>query len=150
MSTFEIPSDLRRLISEGKISEDGVATIARLNPDALRKFLEQDGRSAVGVVSITSDKPPLSDEATWRVIVLTGNLTTGMDVENDARLTAILEGLTITFPLTIENLSRLTGISAADFEQALIDPKLIPIATKYDMAIKASYIFSTLQQARGE
>ena len=140
------PADeLRRLIAEGRISHEALHAITGISPAALATFL-REAPSGTPVISTWSS--PLSSDESGRLNILASQLAEGFQIDDDVRLRAIFEGLTIDCKLTLENIAQLTGIDMDDLAAALDDPRSIPTEKKYALAIKGSYFINAVNQAR--
>lgn len=142
------PADeLRRIIAEGRLSEDALQAITGIQPEKLRSFLDE---AKLGMSGLTAEPQALSSDEGARLSILAAQLTEGLRIGEDERLKAIVESLTIESRLTLPNLAQLTGIDVDDLEGALRDPRTIPIEKKYELAIKGSYLIGAINQARGQ
>ena len=90
----------------------------------------------------------VSSKTRW-LSVLAGYLTEGLRIGDDERLKAIFESLTIECRLTLGNIAQLTGLDVEDLENAVRDPRTVPIEKKYELAIKGSYLINAVNRARG-
>lgn len=108
-----------------------------------------DQETKSGMSEVTDERSRLSDDERARLSILSAQLTEGLGIDNDHRLKAIFESLTIECGLTPHNISRLTGLNVGDIEHAVRDPHLVPIDRKYELAIKGSYLINAVNQARG-
>jgi len=143
---YDPVEELRRLILEGRISEDALQAITGIQPEKLRFALDT---AKLGMRRFTAEPLALSDEETMRLSILPGQLAEGMQIGDDERLKAILESLTIECRLTLENLARLTGLGVDDLRSTLRDPRTVAIEKKYELGIKGSYLINAINQARG-
>ncbi|SMQ73992.1 HTH domain-containing protein [Agreia sp. VKM Ac-1783] len=140
---FDAPAGLRRLLAEGAITDRSLHSLTGMTLDALRAFLSV-GQSEIG---LTTTPLAFSDEESARLSILAAQLTEGMTIPDDDRLTGILEALTIELRLTPQNIAALAGLDARDVAAALTDPRSIPDEKKYAIAIRASYLLSALNRA---
>ena len=123
-------AELRELIADGSISVDALLAITGIPADNL---LSQ----------------PLSADERTRLATLAAQLTEGLRIGADERLTGILESLTVECRLTPQNIAQLTGIDTGAIETALRDPHTVPIQTRYELALAGSYLINAVNQARG-
>lgn len=96
------------------------------------------------------DEPRLSPEEATRVSIFTAQLAYGLDIDDDERLQGILESLAVECRLSLENISGLTGLDIHDLRVARVEPRNLPSATKYAIALRTSYLVNAVNQARRE
>ncbi|WEO77270.1 hypothetical protein BJQ94_18265 [Cryobacterium sp. SO2] len=142
---FNPADELKRTIAEGGISEDALRAITGIQPEKLRSFLDADP----GMTGLTTERRALSIDESSRLSILAAHLTQGMQIDDDERLTAIFESLTLDCHLTLDNIAQLTGLDIDDLDSALRDPRTVPMHKKYELAIKGSYLVNAVNQARG-
>lgn len=147
---YDASAELRRIVEEGRISEEALQAITGIQVGRIRSFLrgvEQGMRR----VTAGAAPPPLSSDETARLALLTAQLTDGLpiDDDDDERLRAVFESLTIECRLTLQNLSALTGLAVDDIEGVLRDPRTLPPATKYELASRGGYLINAFNRARG-
>ena len=109
----------------------------------MRSFVSED------VSGLTAEPQALSTEQGARLSVLAAQLTVGMRIDNDQRLTSIYESLTIECRLSRSNISALTGIPIEDLDRVLSDPQSVSFEKRYELAIKGGYLLNAANQARG-
>lgn len=119
--------ELRRIIAEGRISEDALQAITGIQPEKLRSFLNE---AMSGTTGLTAEPQALSNDESARLSILAAHLTEGLRIGDDERLKAIFESLTIECRLTPRNIAQLTGLDVDDLESALRDPRTVPLAKK--------------------
>lgn len=139
---FDAPTQLKRLLADGAISESGLQAITGVGEEALRSFV--CGPTETGM---TTDPPAVTADQSMRLSILVAQLTDGMAIPDDERLKGILESLTIASHLTTENIAQLAGLDARDLDKALSDPKSVPIEKKYEIAVRCSYLINALNRA---
>ena len=145
-STMHNPADeLRRAIAEGRISEAALQVITSVDTERLAAFLDEAHRSEVGLSTRT---PILSGDESVRLSVVAGPLNKGMEIADDDRLRGILEGLTIQFKLTPQNIALLTHTNVGDVEACLADPRTVSPEVKFPLAVRASYLNLAIANAR--
>lgn len=145
-STMHNPADeLRRAIAEGRISQAALQVITSIDRERLAMFLDEAHRSEAGLSTRT---PILSGDESVRLSVLAGQLIQGMEIDDDDRLRGILEGLTIQFTLTTQNIALLTHTSVGDVEACLTDPGAVSPEVKFPLAVRASYLNLAIANAR--
>ena len=138
--------ELRRIIAEGRITEEALQSITGIQPERLRFFLDE---AKPGMTGLSREPEALSNDESARLSILTAHLTEGLRIGDDERLRAIYESLTGECRLTLQNIAQLTGLVVDDLESALRDPRTIPIEKKYALAIRGSYLINAVDQARG-
>lgn len=145
-STRHNPADeLRRAIAEGRISEASLQVITSIESERLETFLDEAHRSEAGLSTLT---PILSGDESVRLSVLAGQLIQGMEIADDDRLRGILEGLTIEFKLTPQNIALLTHTNVEDVEACLTDPGAVSPEVKFPLAVRISYLNLAIANAR--
>ena len=144
-TTFNSVAELRRIVAEGRVSEVALETITGIDAERLGAVLEESNRDEVGM---SAAELPLSSDESIRLSVLGSQLIQGMEIGDDERLKAILEGLTIEFKLTTLNLALLTGTSLDDIEACLADPAAVAPERKYPLALRVSYLSLAIANAR--
>ena len=144
---FNPADELRRIIAEGRISEDALQAITGMPPEKLRSFLIE---ATPGMTGLTTELQALSNDESARLSILAAHLTEGLRIGDDERLKAIFESLTIECRLTPREIAQLTGLDVDDLEGALRDPRTVPIEKKYELAIKGSYLINAVKRARGQ
>jgi hypothetical protein len=137
------PGELRRLIAEGAITEEGLQSITGIGQDALQSFINYEDSKA----GLTSTQQAFSADENLRLSILAAQLADGVTVPDDERLSGILESLTIECNLTPQNIARLLGLDTGDVSNALSDPKVVPAVKKYEIAIRASYLINAFNRA---
>ncbi|WP_368483024.1 HTH domain-containing protein [Microbacterium sp. RURRCA19A] len=140
-----VASDLRRLIAEGRISEEALSAITRIEARSLSRLLDYDAPTNGGLVA---DERVLSPEETTRLSMLSAQLTYGLDIDDDERLLGILQSLTVECHLSLENVARLTGLDLDDLILASRDPQKLSSDTRYAIALRASYLINAANQSR--
>jgi hypothetical protein len=144
---YNSADELRRIIAEGRISEDALQAITGIQPEKLRSFLNE---AMSGTTGLTTEPQALSNDESARLSILAAHLTEGLRIGDDERLKAIFESLTIECRLTPRNIAQLTGLDVDDLESALRDPRTVPLEKKYELAIKGSYLINAVNGARGQ
>lgn len=141
----DIPDELRRLIAGDQISEEALHAITGIESQKLRVLLANASLESAGM---TTGAPALSAEESTRVSILAAQLTYVREIDDDERLQAILESLTIECRLTLRNIALLTGLDIDDLKTALDDPRAVPIEKKFVIALKGSCLINAASQAR--
>jgi hypothetical protein len=137
------PADeLRRIIAEGRISEEALRAITGIAGERLADFLDRS------VAGLSAKAPVLSGDETTRLSVLGSQLVQGLEIDDDERLRGILEGLTIEFKLTPQNIALLTATNLEDVETCLRDPGTVPSERKYSLGLRVSYLNLAIANAR--
>lgn len=143
-SANPVAESLLRLIAAGAITEEALQAMTGIEPHRLRRFLDD-----AGVDGLSSSPQSLSPDENARISTLEAQLTAGMEIEDDERLKAVLESLTIEYHLEPEHIARLSGLSTDDITHALDDPSSMPPETKYRAATRSSYLLNAVDRARG-
>jgi hypothetical protein len=145
--THNTAEELRRIIAEGRISEDALQAITGIRPEKLRSFLNE---AKPGMTGLTTEPQVLSNGESMMLSILAAHLIEGLQIGDDERLKAIFESLSIECRLTLQNIAQLTGLDADDLQSALRDPRAVPIEKKYELAIRGSYLIGAVNRARGQ
>ncbi|GAA4151781.1 HTH domain-containing protein [Leifsonia shinshuensis] len=144
-TSFNTVAELRRIVAQGRVSETALEAITGIAGERLGAVLAESNRYEVGMSAAAF---PLSSDESTRLSVLAAQLIQGMEIGDDERLKAILEGLTIEFKLTTLNLALLTGTNLDDIEACLVDPAAVAPERKYPLAVRASYLSLAIANAR--
>lgn len=136
--------DLNAIIAAGGLSEDALQAITQIPAATMTRFLHED---------VPSSKPGASTsrliaEESLRVSSLSAYLSTGLSIDDNARLRGILELLTAEAHLTPANIAQLVDVDVEHVKVALIDPTTVPIDARYRLALRSSYIIAAVNQAR--
>lgn len=137
--------ELRRAVAEGRVSLDALRAITAIEGERLTAFLDESNRYEGG---LSASEPLLSSDESIRLSGLAAQFIQGMEIDDDERLKAILEGLTIEFALTPHNIALLTSASMEDIEACLVDPRTVSRERKYPLGIRASYLSLAIANAR--
>jgi hypothetical protein len=141
---FNTADELRRIIAEGRMSDEALQAITGIASDALTSFLRATPSREPGLSTSSAMLSP-AEEA--RLSGLAAQLTEGFQIDDDVRLRAILETLTVQCHLTHQNIALLTQIGLDDLEKFLGDPKTVPLEKKYELAVRASYLIHAVANA---
>lgn len=139
----DVAADARRLIAEGYISEHALQAVTKVAPERITALL-----ATTGAAGLSSGEPPLSPDENRSVSILVGQLAHGLDIADDERLRAMLEGLTGECGFTLQNISRLTHVPVDEVTAACDDPGTLPTDTRYALALRVSYLINAVNQAR--
>jgi hypothetical protein len=142
---FNPAEELKRAVDEGRLSEESLEAITEVPTARLRFFLA--GPEA-GVVGVTAKPQPLSSDEATRLAVLAAQIGQGLEIDDDERLRATLEGLTAQFHLTPENIALLIHAEPTDLAVALREPASLPADRKYALASRLSYLTNAIERAR--
>lgn len=145
--THSPADDLRRLISDGALSVDALHTLTGIDPTKLTALLSSG--TPAGMALTTTDTISLTADESRRISILSAQLSEGLRIEHDERLQSIFETLTLECGLTLDNLTRLTGVEAHTLAAALHAPDTLSADTKYSLALTGSYLITAANQARG-
>jgi hypothetical protein len=141
---FNTADELRRIIGDGRISDDALQSITGISGDSLSSLLRESPCVEPG---LSASPSVLSGEETARLSGLTAQLTEGFSVDVDIRLTGIIESLTAQCHLTHANIALLTRIGLDDLEMFLGDPNAVSSETKFELAVRASYLINAAANA---
>lgn len=146
MSTrpLDTMAELRRLLAEGRIAAASLSVATGISSDLLLRLTRGSAEDESGV---TADARLLTSEETVRLTGLVARLTAGGTIDDDVRLRAILETLTCTLQLTPADIAALTGVEVAAVEASLRDPRAVAMATRYALAVRASYLLHAMGDA---
>jgi predicted DsbA family dithiol-disulfide isomerase len=146
---YSTADELRRIIADGRISEEALQAITGIQPEKLQSSLNEAGAKH-GMMAFTTEPQALSNDEIARLSILAAQLTEGLRIGDDERLKAIFESLTIQCRLTLGNIAQLTGLDVDDLQSALRDPRTLPLEKKYELAVKGSYLIGAVNRARGQ
>ena len=144
--TYNPADELRRIIAEGRISEDALQAITGLPQEKLRYLLFE---ATPGMTGLITEPRVLSNDESARLSILAAHVTVGLRIKDDERLEAIFESLTIECLLTPREIARVTGLDVDDLEDPLRDPRTVPIEKKHELAIKGSSLINAVNIERG-
>jgi hypothetical protein len=116
--TYNTADELRRIIAEGRISEEALQSITGIEPEKLRSLFDE---AEPGTTGLTREPQALSNDESARLSALAAQLTEWLRIGDDERLKAIFESLTIECRLTLQSIAQLTGLDVDDLESALRD-----------------------------
>jgi len=140
-----LPSeDLKAVIDAGGISEDALHAITRIPAETVARFLHGEAPDSQPGTST----PLLSDDESRRLSIFSAYVSTGLTIDDDERLRAILESLTVACRLTPENVARLADVDVEHVERALVDPSAVPLDARYRLALRSSYIITAVDRAQ--
>lgn len=142
--TLNTADELRRMIEQEHVSVDSLQSMTGISADALASSINSAPSGAPGLSTSASTLSP--DEAA-RLSGLVAQLTDGFQIDDDFRLQAILETLVLQFHLTAENLALLTHTKSRDMQSFLDNPESIALETKYQLALRTSYLLAAIGNA---
>ncbi|WP_214467097.1 HTH domain-containing protein [Microbacterium flavescens] len=140
----EIVGELRRLLEDEQITEGALHAMTRIEPGKLAALLS-DPSSTSG---LRVDEQALSADENARVSILVSQLAYGLEIDDDERLQGILVALISDCGLSLQNVSRLTGVGIQELSLTMDNPVAVPLETKYTLALRASYLINAVSQAR--
>jgi hypothetical protein len=143
--SFDVLDELRRLLAKGSVSAEAIGAILGISSEAAMAVAE--ARPGVGANGLSMSLSSLTDDQRARLSGLVVQLATVHDVEDDLRLRAILETLTMRFRLTPQNIALLTNMRVSDIEGVLHDPARISPERKYELAVRTSNLFLAIANA---
>lgn len=138
---FNTADELRRAIGEGQISNKALQTITGIRGDVLTSYLEKTPRAGQ---ALSPPSGELSREESTRLASLAAQITAGLQIDDDVRLRAIIETLTIQCHLTLQNIALLTRVGLEELERFVRDPESAPLEMKYELAVRASYLINAV------
>lgn len=141
---FNTADELRRAIGEGQISNKALQTITGIRSEVLTSYLETIPR---GEPEVGPSAAELSREESTRLASLAAQITAGLQIDDDVRLRAIIETLTTQCHLTLQNIALLTRIGLDELERFVREPASAPLETKYELAVRASYLINAVANA---
>lgn len=142
--TFNTADELRRIIAEGRISDEALQAITGISGTALTSFLSA---TPPGEPGLTTTPSRLSSYESARLSTLAAQLTEGFKIDDDVRLRGIVETLIAQCHLTQQNIALLTGIALDELNKFLLDPQTISLESKYELAIRVSYLINAVANA---
>jgi hypothetical protein len=144
VEALNVEHELRRIVAEGRISEESLQAITGIPADAIASLL---GATHDREPGLSAPPSAFSPDEVLRLSALVGQLTEGLQIDDDVRLTAIVQTLTVQFRMTHQHIALLTGIDLNDLESVLNDPNTVPAERKYELAIRASYLMNAIGNA---
>ena len=141
---LDVENELRRIVAEGRISEESLQAITGISGDTIASLLDTAQEREPG---LSAPPAAFSPDEVGRLSALVGQLTNGLQIDDDVRLTAIIQTLTVQFRMTHQHIASLTGVDLYDLESVLNDPNAAQAETKYALAIRASYLLNAIGNA---
>jgi hypothetical protein len=144
MSTeaYDVDQGLRHLVDTGRISLESLTAMTGIPPTALHEYLSAEHRPGM-----TAAPAGLSASQTSQLSMLSVLLTVGLSEDDDVRLRALVETLTLQFELTHENIALLIDAEATDVETAAHDAAKLSASKKYRLAVRLSYLVTAIGNA---
>lgn len=144
MSTeaYDVGQGLRYLIDTGRISTESLSAITGITPTTLREYLEKEHQPGM-----TAAPSGLSGAQGTQLSMLAVLLTDGLAEDDDVRLRALVEMLTLQYNLTHENIALLIGADVADVEAVALDAATVGADKKYRLAVRLSYVLTAISNA---
>lgn len=144
--TPHLVEELRAMIDDGRISLEAVHRITGIEIESLQSFLDEDGSTA-GMDLLLAETPLMPGDA-GRLSTLIGQLTVGLQIDDDERVKSILESLVAICGLTAGNLARLLDVDESTVNSALDDISTVPAVIRYRLGVRGSYLINAANQAR--
>ena len=144
VEALNVEHELRRIVAEGRISAESLQAITGIPGDAIASLVGGTHEREPGLSAAPS---AFSPDEIGRLSALVGQLTDGLQIDDDVRLTAIIQTLTMQFRMTRQHIALLTGIDLRDLESVLNDPNTARAERKYELAIRASYLMNAIGNA---
>lgn len=142
---FNPAEQLKRAVDDGRLSEESLEAITEIPTAKLRSFF---AGAEAGPVGVTAKPQTLSSDEVTRLAVLAAQIGQGLEIDDEERLRATLEGLTAQFHLTLENIALLVDAEPTDLAVALREPASLPADRKYALASRLSYLTNAIERAR--
>ena len=137
---LDIAGELRGLIADGRISSPSLTAITGIGPEGIAAF-------ANSVPGRWEAPTGLSAEGMARLTALVAQLTEGLEIDDDVRLRAIVETLSVQFGLTRENIALLTKVPLDDLNASLGDPPAASHDVRFRVAMRVNYLFQAVANA---
>lgn len=144
-NSLNVPGELNLLIADGIVTERAIQAMTQIDLERLHAAISAEH----GGVLVSPQEPGLTDDESARLSLLAAQLTAGLQIEDDDRLKAIIESLNAEIHLSTHNIAELIHVPVEDVERVLQDPQSVPADVKLPIAIRCSYLMSTITQARG-
>jgi hypothetical protein len=132
------------MVAEGRISEESLQAITGIRGDAIASLLGATHEREPGLFA-----PPsaFSPDEIGRLSTLVDQLAEGLQVDDDVRLSAIIQTLTVQFRMTHQHIALLIGMDPNDLESILSNPNAAQPERKCALAIRASYLMNAIGNA---
>ncbi|QIM17879.1 hypothetical protein G7066_02805 [Leucobacter coleopterorum] len=135
--TFDTAKQLKRIIAEGRISEESIIKTTGISENDLSLLLNEENPHSGRFF-----------EESARISMLTAQLTHGIEIQDDERVAGIINGLVGEFQFSLENIALLTGIGVQEIQDFLDAPESTPSNRKYELASRVSYLNMVVANAR--
>lgn len=144
MSTeaYDVDEGLGHLIDTGRISPESLSAITGITTTTLQDYL-----AAGHQLGTTAAPSALSGTQSTQLSTLSVLLTEGLTEDDDVRLRALVETLTLQYNLTHENIALLIDADAADVEAIATDAATVDADRKYRLALRLSYVLTAISNA---
>ena len=144
MSTeaYDVDQGLRHLIDTGRISTESLSAITGITTATLAEYLAAEHQPGM-----TAAPSALSGTQSTQLSMLSVLLTEGLAEDDDVRLRALIETLTLQYNLTHENIALLIDADVADIDAVATDPSTVDAANKYRLALRLSYVLTSISNA---
>lgn len=144
VKAFNVVQELRRIVAEGRISKESLQAITGIPGDAIASLLDATKGIQPG---LSAPPSAFSPDETGRLSALVGQLTEGLQIDDDVRLAAIIQTLSVQFRMTYQHIALLTGIDPDDLESVVNNPNTVQAERKYELAIRTSYLLNAIGNA---
>lgn len=124
------------------MSPDALSAITGIPAQSVREYLAAE--HLPGMVAAPTELPHTQ---TAQLAMLSVPLTEGLGEDDDVRLRALVETLTLHDQLTYENIARLIDTDAADVEAVVVDAAKVDARKKYRIALRVSYLLAAIGNA---
>lgn len=144
MSTeaHDVDQGLHHLVDTGRLPIESLSAITGITTTALHEYLATEHQPGLSGAPAT-----LSGTQSAQLSMLSVLLTEGLAEDDDVRLRALVETLTLQYNLTHENIALLIDADATDIEAAAIDAATIDAGKKYRLALRLSYVLTAISNA---
>lgn len=144
VKALNVENELRRIVAEGRISEESLQAITGIPGDAIALLVGSTHEREPG---LSAPPSTFSPDEIGRLSALVGQLTEGLQIDDDVRLMAIIQTLTVQFRMTRQHIALLIGIDLNELEIVLNDPNTAQAERKYELAVRASYLMNAIGNA---
>jgi hypothetical protein len=144
MSTeaYDVDQGLHHLVKTGRLSIESLSAITGIPATALHEYLAAENQPGLSGTPAT-----LSGTQSAQLSMLSVHLTEGLAEDDDVRLRALVETLTLQYNLTHENIALLIDADATDIESAATDAATIDADKKYRLALRLFYVLTSISNA---
>ncbi|WP_412148584.1 HTH domain-containing protein [Curtobacterium flaccumfaciens] len=144
MSTeaYDVDQGLRHLVKSGRMSTESLSAITGIATTTLQGHLAGDNEPGM-----TAPTSALTGSQGTQLAMLAVLLTDGLNEDDDVRLRALVESLTLQYKLTHENIALLIDADAADIAAIADDAAQVDAGKKYRLGVRLSYLLTAIGNA---